>query len=64
MLQVDNRMRAWYQKDMSTGLLYICSLGRQSMCLLQIFAFTAWPEAVVSALVSPTAASRLSCKQN
>ncbi len=26
-MQVDNRMRAWYQKDMSTGLLYICSLG-------------------------------------
>ncbi|CAL5224107.1 g6738 [Coccomyxa viridis] len=26
-VQVDNRMRAWYQKDMSTGLLYICSLG-------------------------------------
>ena len=20
-------MRAWYQKDMTTGLLYICSLG-------------------------------------
>ena len=28
LMQVDNRMRAWYQKDMSTGLLYICSLGR------------------------------------
>ncbi|CAK0731822.1 hypothetical protein CVIRNUC_000047 [Coccomyxa viridis] len=26
-VQVDNRMRAWYQKDMTTGLLYICSLG-------------------------------------
>ena len=26
-MQVDNRMRAWYQKDMTTGLLYICSLG-------------------------------------
>lgn len=26
-VQVDNRMRAWYQKDMSVGLLYTCSLG-------------------------------------
>ena len=26
-LQVDNRMRAWYIKNMSVGLLYQCSLG-------------------------------------
>lgn len=26
-MQVDNRMRAWYQKDMTIGLLYLCSLG-------------------------------------
>ena len=25
--QVDNRMRAWYQKNMAVGLLYTCSLG-------------------------------------
>jgi hypothetical protein len=25
--QVDNRMRAWYQKDMAVGLLYACALG-------------------------------------
>ena len=25
--QVDNRMRAWYQKDMAIGLLYTCALG-------------------------------------
>ena len=25
--QVDNRMRAWYIKNMSVGLLYQCSLG-------------------------------------
>ncbi len=25
--QVDNRMRAWYQKNMAVGLLYSCSLG-------------------------------------
>ena len=26
-MQVDNRMRAWYIKNMSVGLLYQCSLG-------------------------------------
>lgn len=26
-VQVDNRMRAWYTKDMSCGLLYSCVLG-------------------------------------
>ncbi|CAL8469005.1 g8546 [Coccomyxa elongata] len=26
-VQVDNRMRAWYQKNMAVGLLYTCSLG-------------------------------------
>ncbi|KAK9825886.1 hypothetical protein WJX81_001066 [Elliptochloris bilobata] len=26
-VQVDNRMRAWYQKDMALGLLYSCTLG-------------------------------------
>ena len=26
-LQMDNRMRAWYTKNMSVGLLYTCSLG-------------------------------------
>ena len=26
-MQVDNRMRAWYQKDMALGLLYSCTLG-------------------------------------
>ena len=26
-LQVDNRMRAWYIKNMSVGLLYQCNLG-------------------------------------
>ena len=27
LMQVDNRMRAWYMKNMSVGLLYNCSLG-------------------------------------
>ncbi|KAK9803940.1 hypothetical protein WJX72_006604 [[Myrmecia] bisecta] len=26
-VQVDNRMRAWYMKNMSVGLLYTCTLG-------------------------------------
>jgi len=27
LLQMDNRMRAWYKQNMRVGLLYTCSLG-------------------------------------
>jgi hypothetical protein len=27
LVQVDNRMRAWYTKNMASGLLYSCALG-------------------------------------
>ena len=41
-MQVDNRMRAWYQKDMTTGLLYICSLGGAGLSICESHQYERW----------------------